>query len=422
MVTVQQAARPLLAAIGVTQLTPQPPGSELETLQPQNLDDAALCLTAAMQEMHQMQPLENMEQASGGFLNAPTPVTLTATQGSAAVSLTSGYDSWMKGCTIRIAGDSQDNQILTATGAGPYAGTLAVPYSGSSGSGISATVYGDFLALPPSASRAISPVTLPNQLPLVICENYEEFLRLAGYPLITDAGGCPIPSPFFYFIQKSVSRPRIVYAQGAYDSTMGYVPRGLRFAPMPDVAYPVGFRVAMTAPRWTRDDIVSPLTTLTVTGAGDSNANQTYTYLCDINGFRAFNGVTHPAYVIFYAPWNSCYTLASALGTTAPAAYYTANNATSPLGPYNNEGSATGTVNVATSDAGQGAGDPGTVIPIQDSYVESILIPMALQRFTATGSFNKDNSKAEILRQYKIALDALRNARAIGATRTASPR
>jgi hypothetical protein len=410
-VTVQQAALPLLRYVGINQLTPEPTGSQLETCQPTDLDNAALAITQAIGEIHEVSPIENREVSTGAILYGPTAVTLNVTQGSTTISGLSSYAARMNGATIRIGGDDQDNELASQT-------QLARPYNGSTGS-VSATIYGDSVTLPSTYSRAIGPLWLPNNYPMPIADSLEEFIRMSGYPMVVSPDGRGDLSPLFSFIRKSVGRPRVAMAVGAYDGTLEYVMRRLRVAPLPDQNYTLAFRAAVNPPKFTRNDIVSPLATLTVSGSGDSNANQSYTYLCDINGYRAFSGVTHTAYMIFYAPWSSAYVIASSATAllSAPASYHQSNAVTSPLGAYTNEGTATGTATVATSDTGGGAGDPGTLIPIVDAAVELILIPMALWRFTSTPSFRNESAKAGIEKQYRVAIDKLKNSRALTATR-----
>lgn len=413
--TCQQAALPLLRYQGITQLTPQPVGSALESCQPTDLDNAALAITQALGEIHEVSPIENREVSTGAYLHAPATLTLNVTQGSATISSLTTYASWMPGCTIRIGGDDSDNELATQT-------TLARPFNGPTGA-TTATIYGDSVTLPSTVSRAISPIYVPNFGPMPIADSLEQFISLSGYPTVVSADGRTL-CPLLFGYRKSIGRPRVALAVGAYDGTLDYVQRRLRVAPLPDQNYSMAFRAAANPPKFTRNDIVSPLATLTVTGAGDSNVNQSYTYLCDINGYRAFTGVTHTAYAIFYAPWSSAYVICSILTAllAAPTAYYQSNAVTSPLGAYTNEGTATGTTIVTTSDSGGGAGDPGTLIPIVDAAVELILIPLALWRFASNPGFRNESAKPGIEKQRNIALDKLKNSRVITNTRHASYR
>lgn len=77
------------------------------------------------------------EDDRGFVVNPPATVTIAVTNGSKAGTIT-GWQSWMTGCTIVIAGAGVDNQIRNAAAAV----TLKFPYSGPTGSH-SATVYHD---------------------------------------------------------------------------------------------------------------------------------------------------------------------------------------------------------------------------------------------------------------------------------------
>jgi hypothetical protein len=394
----------------VTQLGAEPAGSELEEASNWDLDVVAHCITAAMQEIHETQPLVNQEKATGGYLHAPTAVTVGVTQGSAVIGSFPAWASWMAGCTVRVGGDDQDNELVSAT-------LLARPYMGATGSQ-SGTVFGDCLTLPAGVQRAIAPICLPNQLPLLICNNLDEFLRMANWPALVNLDGTSTVSPFYWFVRKSIGRPSVAMAQGAYDSTLAYIPRRLRFAPLPDQAYPVSYRAVMGAPRYTRTDIVSGVETIQVTGAGDASANQIYSYLCELAGYRMYYGFSNPAYSIFFHPGLGKYILASTLTPylPAPSARWESDDVTTPLGSFSPVGGASGTLESSTTDIGGGLADPGTIVPLVDDAVELILIPMALQRFSGTPSFKNEAAKPEIARQYKTARDKLLNSRALGAS------
>lgn len=406
--TIQQVGKRLLHRIGVTQFQPQPAGSDLPDVTDSDLDEVAACISGAMQEIHDQQPAVNMEVHAGGVLPGPTNLTLTTITNSQVISAVTTWAAWMAGCTVRITGDDQDNQFVSAT-------RLARPFMGAGASGIAAQVFGDCLTLESNHSRALGPIFLPNQLPLNIADTFEQFLRETGWTDYTNGRtGQALYGPDYLFIRKTISRPRTVYAEGAYDTALAYVPRRLRFAPLPDQAYAVGFRAVVTAPRYTRADLVSALATLTVAGTlSDASLVQSYAYVCDLAGYRYYAGVSTAARAIYFHPVLGKYLLASALTVSStPAARWESSLVTSPLGSFAPIGGATGTATITTSDTGGGEADPGTVVPLVDDAVESILLPMALQRFTASACFKNETAKPEILRQYKAALDKLHNSRA----------
>lgn len=89
----------------------------------------------------------------GLLANASTTVTISVTNGSASATVTSGWASWMAGCTIQIDGSTIDNQIRNASSTA----TLKYPYDGTTGSK-SATVYHDSFTVPSSVMRVLDPV------------------------------------------------------------------------------------------------------------------------------------------------------------------------------------------------------------------------------------------------------------------------
>jgi hypothetical protein len=397
-VTVQQIAMRMLRYIGVTQLTPQTPGSELESLGPGDLEDVAMAITAAVQEIAAQGPSEVREAPGYAVLHAPTSISLNVTTGSATVSAVSGWSTWMQGCTVRISGDDQDNELLSST-------RLARAYLGATGS-VTATVYGDAVTLDETVGKVIAPLWLPNQLPLFPATNRMDFMRLGGYPLVTDSSGLAAPLPFYLYYRKPVSRPWVWFIDAAYDASLGYTQRRIRFSPMPAQAYSIAYTAAINPPRFTKDDIVSPLEQLIVSGAtSDTNANGNFQYICDVAGYRAFSNLND--YVIFFHPGYGTYILADNLNPIfSLSAYWSSDSVTSPLGPYSPV-VATGDVTVSTSDSGAGAGDPGTIIPVPNGWVETILMPIALKRFTGTALFKNSAALPEIDRQYKLALRIL---------------
>ena len=56
--------------------------------------------------------------------------------------------------------------------------------------------------------------------------------------------------------------------------------------------------------------------------------------------------------------------------------------------------------------------DPGIAPPIPNDWVESILLPIALQRYSATPGFKNEAAKQELARQYAYARGILTNSRA----------
>lgn len=238
----------LLRLFGVTSLNPASPANQPFPIEPTDLDDIVGVINSSLQDIFDTGPLEDREKNLGGSLHGPTAITLTATNGSSVISGLTTYAAWMLGCTIRISGDSQDNELTSAT-------QLVRPYQGTTGSVIPATIYGDCIQLDDTVSKVLSPVSLPNQIPLISCTDRFQFMRQSGYPLVVTSTGSAYGYPFFWFVQKIISRPLFWYLEGAYTAGLSYVPRRIRVGPMPDQPYAIGYKAAMTATSIAATDI-----------------------------------------------------------------------------------------------------------------------------------------------------------------------
>lgn len=90
-------------------------------------------------------------------LRGPTAVTLGAvTAGSRAITF-SGFQDWMLGCQIQIAGDPTFHRLVKITSASP---ALLRPYAGSTASNVSATIWQDVLNLDASIQSVLGPLLL----------------------------------------------------------------------------------------------------------------------------------------------------------------------------------------------------------------------------------------------------------------------
>lgn len=91
----------------------------------------------------------------GSYVQPLTNTTVDATRGSVTIANLTGSASWMNGCSCQIAGSSQWNR-LRKTNAGAF--ELARPYLGTTGTGISITIWHDLVALPTDVRRIEQPV------------------------------------------------------------------------------------------------------------------------------------------------------------------------------------------------------------------------------------------------------------------------
>lgn len=201
--------------------------------------------------------------------------------------------------------------------------------------------------------------------------------------------------------------PTMYFMDTYYDPTLAYVVKRIRLTPMPDAAQSIAWTQKMLPPRVSVADAVSGFTTLTASGAtSDTNANQTYTYVCDVNGYRAFAGVTHNLYTVYFHPGLSNFILNSTANlTNTPTDYW--KNTTSagvPLGTFAHQGTATGDMTVTSSD------QPGKVLTMPNAWIENLLMPIFRMQMTRLPTFKNKEIRPEIERQYQMALRRLRGA------------
>jgi hypothetical protein len=406
--TVQGVGLEVLKDQGIYTLNPS--GPQANVVRPADLTSAALCITQALQVCAKHSPAELLTQPGSGYIHAPANITLTAIQGSTTISGFSSWQSWMPGCTIQISGDGQDNELISAT-------QLARPYAGTSGSGIAATVYNDCITLDDTIERIIGPLVLAQSRLVIETTSRNDFIARSAFPMwggyVGAFPGAQLGytwAPFWALGPKPTGLfPQVYFLDRYFDSTVAYPSTRLRLSPMPTQAQGIGWVNKMTPIRVTSADIVSGLNTLTVTGAtSDTNVNQTYGYVCDVNGYRMFGGETDGPYSIFVHPNAGCYILAAAMDVVdTPAAYWIAGTALYPVGGYSPLGTATGILNVTTSDTGGGAADPGTIINMPNGWVESILLPIARYYGSALPTFKNTEILPRILTNYKEAIQRL---------------
>ncbi len=245
--TAQDIAKRLLRLLGITSLDASSPGGQQFPIQPGDLDDVAGVMTAAFQEMVSYAPIEIRNKDLGAWLNAPAQVTVNVTQGSSVISGLSPWSTWMLGCTAVLVGDGYDNEINTQT-------SLARPFAGATGA-TTGVVYADCVQLDDTIGKILPPVIVAPQLPLIACDTREEFMRVAGYPLVTDSNGAPYGWPGWWFVQKAIGRPVAWFLDSYYDAAATYLPRRLRLGPMPSTACSLAYRAALNPVRILTTDL-----------------------------------------------------------------------------------------------------------------------------------------------------------------------
>lgn len=178
----------------------------------------ALAMNGALQELFgEASPWVRYDER-GMLLNAPTPVTISVTQGSTDATISAGWQSWMAGCSIVIANSAFDNAIRNDSSSV----VLKIPHDGPTGS-VSAMVYHDALTLPADVMRVHGPVQAFNRTigPLVSGEfpfvgrGEEDFgfhRRLADPPdplRVAERAAQPLGYAIETWSKDAVTAPRI---------------------------------------------------------------------------------------------------------------------------------------------------------------------------------------------------------------------
>jgi hypothetical protein len=123
-------------------------------------------------------------------------------------------------------------------------GTLQRPYMGSTGTGVSATVYADAIPLPSNVRHLLGPVDIPGERRLIVASSAETFHGWNGSP----------PSSFA-IDNKCTGTPERAFVDTIYDSTSASLAQFLRVEPMPTQAFPVAFRAKLKPPTFTAADV-----------------------------------------------------------------------------------------------------------------------------------------------------------------------
>jgi hypothetical protein len=210
-----------------------------------DLDEALHAINGAMEECFALGPIELSEQQQASVLRAATAFTLDVTQYSTTVANAAPWEDWMQGCTIRIAGDSRDNELLSAT-------ELLRPFMGTSATGAPATVYGDAVPLAASVLTVLGPVEIPEQMELAGVTGPHAFRRAIGSGFSRQAN-----SANFAAQAKPIGQPTHWTVETRNLAAHAFTQRLLRVTPMPDKPYSLTYRVKVKPPTYTQADFYS---------------------------------------------------------------------------------------------------------------------------------------------------------------------
>src|SRR3954463_13913919 len=115
--TIHKLGLALLRRIGVLSYDPAANATNQNRrgLCPGDLEEALIAINGAIEECFALGPIELSEQQQASVLRPATGVALDVAQYSTTIANLATWASWMQGCTIRVAGDARDNELISAT-------------------------------------------------------------------------------------------------------------------------------------------------------------------------------------------------------------------------------------------------------------------------------------------------------------------
>lgn len=249
--TAQQVALRLLQMIGVTSLDPNignPTNSR--GISTGDLDDLAVCLTAAMQECLAEGPGSLSTAQAGGILMAPSPIAFPVIQYSDAIaSQPSGWAAWMNECTVRVPGDPWDNRLRFDSVAGTY--KFQRPVMCPTGT-VTATVFCDALLIP--FKNIVDPVRVGDR-ELKIASGMDKLEMRNRQRYWPKGEYCETWPAIFCANQRPVGIPNTCFADTTFNAALSSVPVYLRVSPMPSVPLPITYTGKSAGPTFTAADI-----------------------------------------------------------------------------------------------------------------------------------------------------------------------
>jgi hypothetical protein len=187
-------------------------------------------------------PLSLKYDARSAYLNAPTAITLTFTQGAKTATMTGNFVPWMRGCSIMVDGDGVLNRIVDIVfAAGTSTFTFLRAYTGVTGSH-AGTVYADCVLLDSDVVNVIEPVTLAPNCRLRPAQSKADFTATRYWSGWVGPNGQGYV-PFFTTWEKIVGTPQEYRVEQRMDTANVGGSLYLGLNPMPTVAGNVNFDV-----------------------------------------------------------------------------------------------------------------------------------------------------------------------------------
>lgn len=245
--TVHQLGRALFRRIGVLSFDPAANATNQNRrgLCTGDIDEALIAINGAMEECFALGPVELSEQQQSGVLRPAMSVTLDAVQFSTTIANLTTLASWQQGCSLRIPGDTRDNELISQT-------QLLRPFMGTTANTITSTVYGDAIPLASTVLKVMGPVEIPQQVQLMPVEGREMWDRAIV------AGFSPQSNYINFSVQqKPIGQPTHWFVETRNIATNAFTQRILRVTPMPDKAYSMTWRATVKPPVYAQSDFYS---------------------------------------------------------------------------------------------------------------------------------------------------------------------
>jgi hypothetical protein len=206
-------------------------------------------INATLQKLYTMAVPWWTTTTDGVFIQAPATVAgLGVTKGSKSVTTpgTGTLPAWSAGCTIRLDGDSKDNELV-AIDVSAATATLAIPYAGATGT-VGARVFCDAVTLPATVASVQAPVVVIGEHELVPLRSPRDVAGFAPTVGHNRGAGRMIDDTFILSELRDIDVPLGYYVERATASNSQPVLR-MRFSPLPDKEYTVQFEAKAEAPR-----------------------------------------------------------------------------------------------------------------------------------------------------------------------------
>ena len=211
------------------------------------------CLSAlngAMEVLTTLGPADLRARRSATVYPATSVVITTASVGAKTCAFTSGWATWMIGCSIFVTGEKWNRIVNYAAGVI----TLERPFA-NAGSAVAATVYCDCIVTDSDIIEVFRPVTLADYYDLSPAYSLAE-IQAANYRLWNDNDTGPVTTGSAAArILNSTGVPTAYYLDTHFQASLGEPQNRMMLAPTPTVAGVLSFSCRLSFTRFVLADI-----------------------------------------------------------------------------------------------------------------------------------------------------------------------